>query len=153
MAHRRGWQEYGLTNKVDGIPAPILSKLILPSLEQTQVHYLIEKAPTIRDKAIIALLTESGLRFTELANIRLPDIDWENRTIRKLPWVRVEKKPIHRLVSSQRSICNAGYRNIILTVVYGALIVGVYRLCLSGWGKELAYPTTPTPSVVPLLAY
>jgi len=36
----------------------------------------------VRDKAIIALFTESGLRLTELANIKLRDIDWEMRTVR-----------------------------------------------------------------------
>ena len=45
---------------------------------------LIDRAQTIRDKAIIALLTESGLRLSELANIKPSDIDWSDRTIRTL---------------------------------------------------------------------
>jgi len=76
--------EYGFSNPMVDMPAPILSKLILPSLEKNQVLYLIEQAPTIRDKAIIALFVESGLRLSELVNITSSDIDWNNRIIRIL---------------------------------------------------------------------
>jgi transcriptional regulator with XRE-family HTH domain len=55
--------DYGITNPMVGLTAPILSKPILPSLEQEQVLFLIEHAHTLRDKAIIALFTESGLRL------------------------------------------------------------------------------------------
>jgi len=74
--------EYGFTNSIANMPAPILGKPILPSLSREQVHTLLEVVESIRDKAIIALFTESGLRLSELANIRLYDIDWDNRTIR-----------------------------------------------------------------------
>ena len=36
--------EYGITNLMEKIPAPILAKPILPTLEKEQVFYLIEKA-------------------------------------------------------------------------------------------------------------
>jgi len=76
--------EYGIANPMVGMPAPILGKPILPSLEKEQVLYLIEKAPSIRDKAIVALFTESGLRLSELTNIKPDHINWTNRTIRVL---------------------------------------------------------------------
>jgi integrase/recombinase XerC len=76
--------EYGLSNPVLGMQAPILGKPILPSLDKNQVLYLIEKAHTLRDKAIIALFTESGLRLTELLNIDIKEIDWEYRVIKIL---------------------------------------------------------------------
>jgi integrase len=66
------------------LTAPILGKPILPSLTQEQVLMLIEKASCVRDKAIIALFAESGLRLSELANLRTGDIDWQNRTIKTL---------------------------------------------------------------------
>jgi len=69
---------------MEGVPAPILGKPILPSLEKEQVLYLIERATFIRDKAIVALFTESGLRLSELTNIRPGHINWTNRTIRVL---------------------------------------------------------------------
>jgi len=62
--------------------APILGKPILPSLEKEQVFYLIDKASSIRNAAIISLFTESGLRLSELAGIKPEHINWASRTIR-----------------------------------------------------------------------
>jgi site-specific recombinase XerD len=61
--------------------APKVGKLILPSLNQEQVIHLIDATDCIRDKAIIALLTESGLRLSEITNIKIKDIDWQNHTV------------------------------------------------------------------------
>ena len=72
--------EYGFKNPINGMSAPILGKLILPSLSTNEVRYLIELVDCARDKAIIALFTESGLRLSELANIKPSDINWENKT-------------------------------------------------------------------------
>lgn len=74
--------EYGIPNSMEGVPAPILGKPILPSLDKKQVLNLIEKATSPRDKAIIALFVESGLRLSELANIKPEQISWENQTIK-----------------------------------------------------------------------
>jgi len=71
-------------NPITWVTAPKRPQLILPSFTKEQVELLLEEAPSIRDKAIIALFTESGLRLSELANIRAHDIDWQNRTIRTL---------------------------------------------------------------------
>ena len=76
--------EYGISNPMEGIPAPILGKPILPALEKEEVLYLIEKSSSSRDKAIIALFTESGLRLSEMANIKLESLNWTNRTVRVL---------------------------------------------------------------------
>jgi len=72
----------GLKNPIKGMPAPILGKPILPSLDKEQVLRVIDQANSVRDKAIIALFTESGLRLSELANIRLKDIDWDSGIIK-----------------------------------------------------------------------
>lgn len=76
--------EYGIRNPLKGMPAPILGKPILPSLSANDVHRLIEETDNIRDKAIIALFTESGLRLTELTDIKPNDIDWQNRLVKVL---------------------------------------------------------------------
>ncbi len=76
--------EYGLHNPIEGLSAPILGKPILPSFEKEQVLSLIEKSSAIRDKAIIALFVESGLRLSELTNIKPEHINWTNRTIKVL---------------------------------------------------------------------
>ncbi len=74
--------EYNLDNPMIGLSAPILGKPILPALEQKQVLYLIDRSDHVRDKAIIALFTESGLRLSELVDITIESIDWTNQTVK-----------------------------------------------------------------------
>ena len=69
-------------NPMTWVEAPKVPKVILPSLSKEQVELLIEKTHDTRGKAIIALLTESGLRLSELAYIEMCDIDWQNRIIK-----------------------------------------------------------------------
>ncbi|MFC1988408.1 tyrosine-type recombinase/integrase [Chloroflexota bacterium] len=76
--------EYGMRNPINGMLVLILGKPILPSLSTEDVKLLIKKTEHIRDKAIISLFTESGLRLSELVNIRPNDIDWANKTIKVL---------------------------------------------------------------------
>jgi len=56
-------QNYGLPSPMRHMRAPKLGKLIMPSLTREQVLLLLEKAPSLRDRAIIAIATESGLRL------------------------------------------------------------------------------------------
>jgi len=77
-------REYGLPNPMTGISAPILGKPILPSLTRDQVMQLIKQAETVRDKAIIAFFTESGLRLSEMVSIKPSNIDWELRAVKIL---------------------------------------------------------------------
>ena len=76
--------EYGIRNPINGMLPPILGKPILPSLSANDVYELVEQTDNLRDKAIIALFTESGLRLTELTNIKPDDIDWQHRIIKVL---------------------------------------------------------------------
>ena len=69
-------------NPILAVDSPKVEKRILPSLTIEQVLCLMDNANNVRDKAIISLFTESGLRLRELANIRIQDIDWESRLIR-----------------------------------------------------------------------
>ncbi|MFC2032947.1 tyrosine-type recombinase/integrase [Chloroflexota bacterium] len=46
-----------------------------------QVNTLMEVADNVRDKCIISLLADSGMRLSEIANIHVEDIDWETYTI------------------------------------------------------------------------
>jgi site-specific recombinase XerD len=76
---------YGLNpqnNLIIIVDAPKIGKKILPSLTTEQVEYLIEQAGCVRDKAIISLFVDSGLRLSELANIKPENIDWDNKVIK-----------------------------------------------------------------------
>ncbi|MBN2186639.1 MAG: tyrosine-type recombinase/integrase [Dehalococcoidia bacterium] len=75
---------YGLNpqdNPILLVDAPKVERQILPSLTKEQVSYLIDYADNLRDKAIISLFADSGMRLSELTNIRPGNIDWENYTI------------------------------------------------------------------------
>jgi len=61
-----------------------ISLKLKEGLTKEQVKLLIEQAETVRDKAIIALFTESGLRLSELVSISPEYIDWDLRIIRIL---------------------------------------------------------------------
>jgi len=63
------------------VDAPKVEKGILPSLTREQVNYLVEKADNLRDKAIISLFADSGMRLSELATIKAGDFDWESCTV------------------------------------------------------------------------
>jgi len=69
-------------NPVTWVEAPKRPFLILASLTKEQVELLINRASSLRDKAIISLFTESGLRLIELTNIKTTDFDWQSGTIR-----------------------------------------------------------------------
>jgi integrase len=71
-------------NPITWVEAPKRPQYILPSLTKDQVLRLIEIVDNIRDKAIIALFVESGLRLSELTNIKPKDIDWDNHMIKTL---------------------------------------------------------------------
>jgi site-specific recombinase XerD len=69
-------------NPILAVEAPKVEERILPSLSPEQLDYLIDQANTIRDKAIISLFADSGLRLSELTNINLHNIDWQHRLIK-----------------------------------------------------------------------
>jgi site-specific recombinase XerD len=81
---RSGFNFVNKTNPISLIDPPRRPKLILPSLSKEQVQLLISKAKSVRNKAIIALFTESGLRLSELTNLKYQDIDWKARTVKVL---------------------------------------------------------------------
>jgi integrase len=83
-------ETFGLSSPMKHIHAPRVGKLILPSLTREQVLTLLDTLDNVRDKAIISLFTESGLRLSELASIKPDNINWINRTIRVIGKGRIE---------------------------------------------------------------
>jgi site-specific recombinase XerD len=83
-SQRSGFGFNSVQNPASMIDPPKRPKLILPSLNIEHVKLLIQTAYCIRDKTIVSLFAESGLRLSELLNITSRDIDCEARTIRVL---------------------------------------------------------------------
>jgi len=63
------------------VQAPKVEKRILPSVTDKKVEELIESAENIRDKCMISLLADSGIRLSEMCGIKREDINWDNRTV------------------------------------------------------------------------
>jgi len=75
-------EEYQLDNLMIGIPAPKTPDVVLHTTTPADVDQLIQEANTSRDKAIIALLADSGARRSELASIGTEDLDLETYRIK-----------------------------------------------------------------------
>ncbi|MFC2045332.1 tyrosine-type recombinase/integrase [Chloroflexota bacterium] len=80
------WREqmYDLPNPIKHMSSPKVGKLILPSLSKEEVNTVITSTSNVRDKAIISLFTESGLRLSELTSIKKADINWRNHLVKIL---------------------------------------------------------------------
>jgi len=74
-------QSYIKENPIVRVDPPKMTKIILPSLMNDQVEYLISEADNVRDKCIISLFADSGVRLDELVNIKADSIDWESQTV------------------------------------------------------------------------
>ena len=95
-------------NPLKKVDAPKPCKRILPSLTPQEVSYLMDFVDNLRDKAIISLFADSGMRLDELTNIKEAYIDWENHTItiwgkgnkqRKSPFTEKTAKLLRELIS------------------------------------------------------
>jgi integrase/recombinase XerC len=85
----------GLKYPMKNVPAPkIQEDAVLPTLRLSQIKQIIADETT-KGKAIIALASASGLRKSELANIKLEDIDWNMKRIRvKIKGGKIAYAPI-----------------------------------------------------------
>jgi site-specific recombinase XerD len=79
---KSGYNLNAQKNPILLVDPPKVEKKILPSLTYQQVDFLIDQADNTRDKAIISLFADSGLRLTELADIKPSNIDWINKLIK-----------------------------------------------------------------------
>jgi site-specific recombinase XerD len=87
------WREdmFDLLSPIRKMKAPKVPKLIMPALKLEDIKKLIEQAESTQDRAMIALFTESGMRLSELAHIKLSDINWNQHTIRVIGKGRKER--------------------------------------------------------------
>ena len=104
-------QGYIKENPIARVDAPKMTKAILPSLTSAQVEYLIQQAENIRDKCIISLFADSGIRLSELVNVKVSHIDWESNAIivwgkggkqRKAPFTRRTAEMLRQVVRDSR---------------------------------------------------
>ena len=81
-SRKSGYNLNSQDNPILAIDAPKVERKILPSLTPGQLDHIIGQADTTRDKAIVSLFADSGLRLSELTNINPDNIDWQHRLIK-----------------------------------------------------------------------
>jgi len=78
---RSGYKLNPQDNPILIVDSPKREQRIMPSINEEQAEYLASSVDNIRDKCIIRLLFDSGMRLSELTNIKRDDIDWDSYTI------------------------------------------------------------------------
>jgi site-specific recombinase XerD len=82
FSSKSGYKLNPQDNSILSIDPPKVERKILPSLTPEQLDFLIEQAGNVRDKVIISLFADSGLRLSELTGINVANVDWENRLVK-----------------------------------------------------------------------
>jgi site-specific recombinase XerD len=81
---------YGLPYPMKHIPSPILPKIAMPTLTLQEIQQIMQDEGT-RNRAIISLLVDSGLRVTEMASVNIEDMLWQEHGIKVIGKGRKER--------------------------------------------------------------
>jgi site-specific recombinase XerD len=68
-------------NPIMNVDPPKVHRRILPSLSNVELTRLLSQANNPTHTAIISLLADSGMRLSEVTNVKVGDIDWATNTI------------------------------------------------------------------------
>jgi len=140
---RSGFDMKGKENPIVWVDAPKVPKLILPSFNKEQTELLITRARDLRDKTIIALFVESGLRLSELSNIRLHDIDWQAHTIKVMGKGSKEGyAPFGPLSEQYLKTWLQEYRPKAIKPIWGLKARGIQHM-LASLAEETGLPCNP----------
>ncbi|MBU1051456.1 MAG: tyrosine-type recombinase/integrase [Nanoarchaeota archaeon] len=82
-----------LKKDFEGIPLPKKEKKLPEVLTKSEVRNLIESTDTIKSRLIVSLLYSTGLRVSELVNLKVSDLNLDEKT----GWVRRGKGNKDRL--------------------------------------------------------
>lgn len=70
----------GLLDKSPMIKMPKLAKKVKPALSDADLKKVLDACPSVRDKAIVSLILESGVRASELCAMLVEDVDLDKGT-------------------------------------------------------------------------
>jgi site-specific recombinase XerD len=78
----RFWYKEKYISEVPTFDMPTIAKKRLPVLTATQVKKALEECTTLRDKAIVMLLVDTGLRRAEICALNWGDVDLSSGIVR-----------------------------------------------------------------------
>jgi len=114
--------------------------VILPSLNCEQVDYLIQCADTVRDKAIVSLFADSGIRLNELLNIKPHDVDLERMTV--TVWGKGGKQREAPFTERSKGLLEEVIKNKANPNMWGLNRRGI-QIMLYRLQKETSLPSNP----------
>jgi integrase/recombinase XerC/integrase/recombinase XerD len=79
--YRWAWEE-GYIDAIPRMKAPKVPKPLRYVVSLKDVAKLLESADNVRDKLIVSMLADTGLRRSELASIRILDVDTDTHILR-----------------------------------------------------------------------
>jgi len=68
-------------NPIKRVSAPRRQRKLLPATTEEQLRTLLNHCVCDRDRCLIKLLFDSGIRVSELASIKVSDFNWEEGTV------------------------------------------------------------------------
>ncbi|MDD1701697.1 MAG: tyrosine-type recombinase/integrase [Methanoregula sp.] len=92
------------SNPLSGIERPRIKHQEIKYLKHNQVLRLIDSIDDYRDKLIVRIIYSTGVRVSELCDMNLEDIDFDERTIRirgkgdKIRIVFVDEETLHEIL-------------------------------------------------------
>ena len=96
-------------NPIMNVDAPKVHRRILPSLSNIEMDNLLTQANNPTHKAIIALLADSGMRLSEVTNVKAGEIDLTTNTISILgKGSKQRKAPFTDSIGKLRRLCIHG---------------------------------------------
>ena len=111
--HRQG---YLVDNPIRLIDSPSVAKKLLPSVTEQQLDILLTATKSLRDRCIVSLLFDSGLRLSELYAIKSDDIDWKTNTLKVMVKGNREAKAAfttHTAILLREYVSNNGHNHTI----------------------------------------
>jgi integrase/recombinase XerD len=134
--HRNGHIE---KNPIKLVDSPHVAKKLLPTINDEQIQLLMEKVESLRDKCIILLLFDSGLRLSEICSVKARDIDWDTNTLRVVVKGNREEKaaftPMTAMLLKEYLVRNGHNSNTL----FGMKPKSV-QCMLSKLSKEVGFP-------------
>jgi len=131
---------YVKSNPIENVDPPKQSRKLLPCLNEDEVEYILEQARNVRDRAIISLFVDSGIRLNELVNIRLDDIDWESQTVMIMGKGNKQRKALftERTASMLKQLNMDNEHGNIWGMTRRGIMIMLYRL-----HKQTGLPSNP----------
>ena len=140
-------------NALEGMPRPKKRRTVISALSQQEMERLLARIPRhtvlgVRDRAMVITLLDTGLRASELCNLRLEDVHLQDGYLKVLgkgdrerivPVGANAARALMRYIQFfRREPARPGLTNVFLSVHGEEMTPGALRLLVQRWGRSAA---------------